>query len=77
MRSYNGNVDPLSHTTVVDVADVRSPLILLHFRRMLLDMNGTVENIRQHTRQSIPESVVSLHHVAAQSAHERVRAERV
>ena len=73
VRSDNSYVNPLAHATVIEIADIRPAVILVHSGRVLLDVDSSIKGFAQNTRQIVTKAIVSTHNVPSQPADESVK----
>jgi len=64
VRRDNGNIDPLPHAAVIDVADVWPTRIILNLRGMLLDVHSGVHDSSKYSSQCVAKPVVPTHNMA-------------
>ena len=58
MGRDDGDINPLPHATVVDVAEVRPPVVLVGIGSMLLHMDSAAQHLFKNAGQPVSELVV-------------------
>ena len=73
----NGDINPLPHATVVDVTDVRPPVVLVGIGSMLLHMDNAAAHFVKNAGQLVSELVVPPDNMSTQPTQQGMSAKRI
>ena len=77
MWRNHSNINPLPHATVVDVTEVRPPIVLMGIGSMLLHMDSAAQHFFKNAGQLISELVMPPDNMPTQSTQQGMSAKRI